>query len=78
MIREKLEFTKTCTLNYHYRQTSEILWVHSRPLQQIEYHNKESHTNFFSFPVHIKVIFILYCSLLSMLNSIMSKKAYIP
>ena len=34
---------------------------------------------FFSFPVHIKVIFTLYCSLLSVQYSVMSREQmYIP
>ena len=31
-----------------------------------DHHNKTSHTKLFGFPVHVKIIFILYCSLISM------------
>ena len=38
-----------------------------------DHHNKASHTNFFGFPMHIKVMFILCCSLLTV-----EKTMYIP
>lgn len=47
-------------------QTSKILqvWFQTTEIKQIS-HNKTKSHNFFGFTVHIKVIFMLYCSLLS-------------
>ena len=53
-------------MDAHYRHTSEILWVQfqTTAIKQIS-HNKTKSHNFFGFIVHIKAIFTLYCSLLS-------------
>ena len=56
---------------------SETLLVQFQTTTISKYQNKEGHMNFFGFPAHVKVMFTLYCKLLSV-PLCLKKTTYIP
>ena len=54
------------SINHLYRHTSEIFWVQFQTTAIKWMLQRSKSHNFFGFPVHIKVMFTLYCGLLNM------------
>ena len=61
-------------MEYSYSATLQTWRCGFRPLQSSKYYNKVSQMIFFGFPVYIKVMFTLYCSLLCATALFLKKK----